>query len=114
MVSRNSIKRVMGMIACMFVVLLASVAVHSDGVADAEALFKTKCAMCHGADATGKTPMGAKLNIPDLRSPAVQNLPLSDVTAIIAKGKNRMPGYEGKLTAEQISQLATYVRGLKK
>ena len=36
------------------------------------ATFKAKCAMCHGADGQGKTPMGAKLSIPSLSAPEVQ------------------------------------------
>ena len=36
---------------------------------DGPTLFKTKCAVCHGADGKGETPMGKKLNIRDLSSP---------------------------------------------
>ncbi len=79
----------------------------------AEALFKAKCAMCHGADAAGKTPMGAKLNIPDLRAPAVHKQSVADLGKSIGKGKNKMPAFEGKLTSPEISQLATYVHDLK-
>lgn len=77
-------------------------------------LFKAKCAMCHGADAAGKTAMGTKLNIPDLRSEAVQKQSDKELTDAIAKGKNKMPGYEGKLTPAQITDVAGYVRGLSK
>jgi mono/diheme cytochrome c family protein len=93
--------------------LLASVQLQAQG-GDAGALFKSKCAMCHGADAAGKTPMGTKMNIPDLRAPEVQKKPVTETAALISKGKNKMPGYEGKLTGEQISQLAKYVHELKK
>ena len=86
-------------------IAVTSVPVHSQGAGDAEALFKSKCAMCHGADAMGKTPMGAKLNIPNLRAPEVHKLSLGEVTAVIAKGKNKMPAYEGKLTADQVANI---------
>jgi mono/diheme cytochrome c family protein len=78
-----------------------------------EATFKAKCAMCHGADAAGKTPMGAKLNIPDLRSPAVKKQSLAELGQAISKGKNKMPAFEGKLSSAEISQLATYIHDLK-
>lgn len=46
---------------------------YADDAAGA-ATFKAKCAMCHGADGAGKTPMGAKLSIPNLVSPEVQGI----------------------------------------
>ncbi len=78
------------------------------------ATFKAKCAMCHGADGAGKTPMGAKLNIPDLLSPEVQKKPDSALVEIVAKGKNKMPEFASKLTPEQITQLKDYIRELGK
>ncbi len=79
-----------------------------------ESLFKAKCAMCHGADATGKTAMGQALKIPDLHSEDVQKLSDAELTQIITKGKNKMPAYETKLSKEQISQLAGFVKELAK
>ncbi len=81
---------------------------------DAAVTFKAKCVMCHGADAAGKTPMGAKLNIRDLHAPEVQKLTTAELTTVISKGKNKMPAFEGKLTAAEIAQLVTYVHQLKK
>ena len=95
-------------------ILVTSVQLQAQAPGDSEALFKAKCAMCHGADAAGKTAMGAKLNIPDLRAPEVQKKSAADIAGIIAKGKNKMPGYEGKLTQDQISQLEKYIHALKK
>jgi mono/diheme cytochrome c family protein len=79
-----------------------------------EALFKAKCAMCHGQDAAGKTTMGQALKIPDLHSDVVQKKSDADLTQIIAKGKDKMPAYEGKLTKEQITKLVGYLRELAK
>lgn len=81
---------------------------------DAAATFKAKCVMCHGADAAGKTPMGAKLNIPDLRAPETQKKSATELGTAISKGKNKMPAFEGKLTAAEVAQLADYVHKLKK
>jgi cytochrome c6 len=106
--------RVSVIAAIGILIFVISVQLHAQAPGDSEALFKAKCAMCHGADAAGKTPMGAKLNIPDLRAPEVQKKSVADTTGIITKGKNKMPAYEGKLTADQISQLSKYIHGLKK
>jgi cytochrome c6 len=77
-------------------------------------LFKTKCAACHGADGKGETAMGKRLGIKDLGSADVQKQSDADLTTAISKGKGKMPGYEGKLTADQIQDLVKYVRSLKK
>jgi cytochrome c6 len=81
---------------------------------DGPTLFKTKCAMCHGADGKGETPMGKKLNIRDLGSPDVQKQTDAELTTIISKGKDKMPAFEGKLTAEQIGQVLAHIRELGK
>lgn len=92
------------------VIALSATAARADGKAD----FTAKCQMCHGADGAGKTPMGAKLNIADLRSEAVQAKSNAELEKAIAAGKNKMQGYEGKLTKAQIADVAAYVKALKK
>ena len=81
---------------------------------DGPTLYKTKCAMCHGPDGKGETPMGKKLNVRDLGSPEVQKQTDAELTTIISKGKNKMPASEGKLTAEQIGQVLAHIRELGK
>jgi cytochrome c6 len=82
--------------------------------ADAGADYKAKCATCHGPDGKGDTAMGKTMKVKDLGSAEVQKQSDADVTTIIEKGKKPMPGYEGKLTKEQIDSLVKYVRSLKK
>ena len=81
---------------------------------DGPTLFRTKCAMCHGADGKGETPMGKKLNIRDFSSPEVQKQTDAELTTIISKGKGKMPPFEGKLTTEQIGQVLAHIRELGK
>jgi len=78
--------------------------------ADAAADYKAKCAMCHGADGSGKASMGTK----DLGSADIQKMSDADLTAAITNGKGKMPSYKGKLTDAQISDLVKYIRTLKK
>jgi len=82
--------------------------------AGGESVFKTKCAACHGPDGKGEVPMGKKLGARNLISPEVQSQSDGQLTDIVAKGKNKMPAYEGKLTKEQIGQLVAYIRELGK
>jgi len=77
-----------------------------------ESLFKGKCAMCHGPDGAGKTTMGEKLKVPDLHSADVQKKSDADLKTIITKGKDKMPGYETKLSKEQIDKLVAFIREL--
>lgn len=79
-----------------------------------EDLFKSKCATCHGPDGAGKTTMGTVLKIRDLRSDEVQRQTDADLNRVIAKGKNKMPSFDGKLKKEQIDLLVSYIRELAK
>jgi mono/diheme cytochrome c family protein len=97
------------------VVLLLLGAVPRSAARDsAESIFKSKCAMCHGQDGSGKTVMGENLKVADLRSAEVQKKTDAGLAEIITKGKGKMPAYEGKLTKEQIAKLAAFIRGLGK
>ena len=81
---------------------------------DGAALYKAKCAMCHGADGAGKTPMGQKLNIRDLHSAEVQKLSDADLSHSIAQGKGKMPGFGKTLNEDQIKLLVAHIRELGK
>jgi cytochrome c6 len=81
---------------------------------DGAALYKTKCAVCHGADGKGDTPLGKNFKLRDLGSDEVQKQTDAELTAITADGKGKMPSYKGKLTDEQIKQLVAFMRSLKK
>ena len=79
----------------------------ADSAAD---VYKSKCAACHGADGKGNAAMKTK----DLGGAEVQAMSDADLNGVITKGKKPMPGYEGKLTPDQINDLVKYVRSLKK
>lgn len=77
--------------------------------ASGEAMFKAKCAGCHGADGKGKEAMKTQ----DMSSADVQKLSDPDLTAIITGGKGKMPAYK-TLSADQVKDLVSYIRSLKK
>jgi cytochrome c6 len=76
--------------------------------------YKTTCAMCHGADGKGDTALGKNLHAKDLTSDEVQKQSDAELSTIIVKGKENMPGFEGRLTPAQIKGLVTFIRALKK
>jgi mono/diheme cytochrome c family protein len=96
------------------VILAAAFAFSTWAFADAGADYKAKCASCHGPDGKGDTGPGKAMKVKDLASDDVQKQSDADLAGIIEKGKKPMPGYEGKLTKEQIDGLVKYVRSLKK
>ena len=74
-----------------------------------EAMFEAKCAGCHGADAKGKEAMKTR----DMSSADVQKQSDAELTAIITGGKGKMPAYK-TLSADQVKDLVSYLRSLKK
>ena len=97
-------------IVLMVAVALAPVAFAADGAA----VYKAKCATCHGADGKGQTPMGKKMNLRDLGAPEVQKQTDKELYDWTAVGKGKMPGYKDKLTDEEIKALVAHMRGLAK
>lgn len=80
--------------------------------ADGGETYKAKCASCHGADGAGA--MAKKMGSRDLNSADFQKSSDADITAVITKGKGKMPGYEGKLSNDEIAGVTKYIRTLKK
>lgn len=77
------------------------------------ALYKSKCASCHGADGAGQTPVGKSLKVRDLRSAQVQKQTDLELTKTIAGGKAKMPAYGKQLSTAQIQGLIAHIRTLK-
>lgn len=94
------------LVGCM---ALASSAFGADGAA----VYKAKCAMCHGADGSASSGMGKSMGLKPLGSPEVQKMSDADMTALVANGKGKMPASKGKLTDDEISAVVKYVHTLK-
>jgi cytochrome c5 len=77
-------------------------------------LYKTKCAVCHSADGSGDSAMGKKTGAHDFRSPEVQKMTDAQLIEVTTQGKNKMPGYDKKLSADEIKGLVAYIRELAK
>jgi cytochrome c6 len=108
---RRAGKGILGLLFCAAFVVLAVPAQGQDG---GETLYKSKCAGCHGADGKGQTAMGKANNIRDLGSADVQAQSDDAIAVIIGNGKGKMPAYGKSLKPDQIKDLVTYIRTLKK
>ena len=92
-------------IVALFVIgLMSSMAFAAE---DGAAIYKSKCAMCHGPDGAGKSG-------PALKGTA---LTADQIAAVLTKGAEGKKAPHGKpvagLTADQASAVAAYVKTLK-
>jgi mono/diheme cytochrome c family protein len=77
---------------------------------DTAKVYAEKCAMCHGED--GK---GIQKGSPDFTNAEWQKKETdAEFTEVIKAGKKPMPGFEGKLSDDQIKSLVQYVRAFAK
>ena len=76
---------------------------------DGGAIYKAKCAACHGADATGKP--AAK--IPSLISDDEKKASDSDIAGAIA-GKAKHPAGVKSLPPDDVKAVVSYIRSLQK
>lgn len=95
-------------------VLSAAFAVPALAQGPGAALYKAKCAMCHGADGLAATPMGKMMKITSFKAPAMKNAPEAQLIAATRDGKGKMPAYKGKLTDQQINEVVHYIRSLQR
>jgi len=86
-------------IAVALFILIPSLSWAEDGAA----LYKAKCAACHGADAAGK---------PAMKAPALAGKAEADVTKGIAETAKH-PAPVKALSADDAKAIATYLKGLK-
>lgn len=108
-------KYVAAIVRVSMIFIVAGIAITAIRAEDTgAALFKAKCAMCHGPDGEGKTVMGAKFNIPSLSSPEIQKNSDAVLIEAITKGKNKMPEFGSKLSTSEITEAKNFVRKMKK
>jgi len=99
------------MFACLAALaLVAAVAPIASAAEDGKALYDSKCAMCHGKDGAAKPMAKGSRNFSDAEFQKANSA--EQITALVEAGKNKMPAYKEKLSAEQIKAVAEYVKTL--
>jgi mono/diheme cytochrome c family protein len=78
------------------------------------ALYKQKCAACHGADGKGETPTGKAMKVRSFADPEVAKMSDDELAGTIEKGKGKMPAYGKSLKPDEIKAMVAYVRSLAK
>ncbi|HEX7285870.1 MAG TPA: cytochrome c [Candidatus Angelobacter sp.] len=99
-------------ITMLVVTLVLAVSLPALAQDSPEALYKSKCQVCHGADGKG-TPAGEKMGTKSFSSPDVAKKTDAELIEATKKGQGKMKGFEGKLTDDQIKGLIKYIRTLK-
>ncbi len=111
---KNNGKWIVAVTACVVVIGITLLSGAAQAQSGGEALYKTKCVACHGADGKGETAVGKANKIRDLGSADVQKQSDDDLSGIIGNGKGKMPAYGKSLKPEQIKDLVAFLRSLKK
>jgi mono/diheme cytochrome c family protein len=83
---------------------------ESAAPANGSALFQANCSGCHGADGKGLSSVGT----PDFTNASMHStLNTAHIEDTIRRGKNgRMPSFAGRLSDDQIGEIATWVNNL--
>ena len=79
---------------------------------DGAALYKSKCAMCHGATGTPSAGMIKAMGIKPVSDPSIQALTVTQIAATVKNGKGKMKPIVG-LTDPQVTAVAAYFKTLK-
>ena len=97
---------------CAVTVGLAAVTAFAQS--GGEAVYKAKCASCHGANGTAPAAMAKSMGIKAASDPTVKSKSEAQMVELTRKGIGIMPGYAGKLTDAQIKDSVEYFRSLGK
>lgn len=101
------------MISMAAVVLVIAMTTPARAQDTPEALYKAKCAMCHGPDGAGSA-VGKKMGVKDFKDPEIVKASDESLIKDTKEGKGKMPKFEGKLSDEQIKDVVKYIRTLQK
>ena len=80
----------------------------------AEANYKAKCQMCHGAKGMADTPAAKSMKVVPATDPAVKSMSESAMVDVVTNGKGKMPSYKGKLSDADIKEVVAYYRTFTK
>jgi cytochrome c len=106
-----SSKVIPGVCALVVAVMLCAPAKADD---KSVALYKQKCAKCHGPDGKGDTPAGKSMKVRSFADPEGAKLSDDELAGAIEKGKGKMPAYGKSMKPDEIKAMVAYVRSLAK
>ena len=103
--------------ACSFFLAVAVVALSCTGAiaqSSGEAIYKAKCASCHGPDGMANTSIGKALKVKPISDPTVKSQSQQKMNESVANGEGKMPPFKGKLTEKEIHDSVAHFRAFLK
>ncbi len=79
---------------------------------DGAAIYKSKCAACHGPAGTPSAGMAKMMGIKPVSDPAIKGLSEAQIEATVKDGKGKMKPIAG-LSDAQVKAVAAYFKSLK-
>ncbi|MGB8030787.1 MAG: cytochrome c [Terracidiphilus sp.] len=79
---------------------------------DGAAIYKSKCAMCHGPTGTPSAGMAKMMGMKPVSDPSMKTLTLDQIVSTVKNGKGKMKPITG-LTDPQVQAVAAYFKTLK-
>jgi cytochrome c6 len=76
----------------------------------AEATYKAKCQMCHGASGMADSPAGKSMKVSPVTDPAVKNMSEAKMVEAVHNGMGKMQPYKDKLSDAEIKDVVAYFR----
>ena len=111
MVTKPLARVFLGLSLGLFAFTGAALSQGESEVVDGAAVFKKRCAMCHGPDGKGRKA----IKTPDMTSPEWQAAHSDDeITEVIKNGKKgtAMPALGSKMSEDEIKAVVVHVRSL--
>jgi mono/diheme cytochrome c family protein len=94
-------------------ILLAASATFASAQKSGADVYKASCAMCHGSSGDAATPAGKMFKAASFSAPDVMKASDADMLAIIKKGKDKMPAWDGVLTNDQMKDVIAHIHTLQ-
>ncbi len=107
-------KKALSAVALLAALILLGAVSRAQDSASGEKTYKAKCASCHGPDGKGETAAGKVTKVRDFSLEEVKKESDAVWTEVIVKGRNKMPGYDKKLSDAEVKDVIAYIRTLVK
>ncbi len=92
------------------VLLAVSTIVPAVAQSGGAAIYKAKCAMCHGPNGMAESAAGKAMKVKPVTSPDVKKMSEAQMIEAVRNGMGKMQPYKGKLTDAEIKDSVTYFR----